>query len=103
MENKEPKSGAPAAAINDSSPKWADDGQKYHDRMLYLAIAALKLSGRIFEDCDDINPVNAKYAAEGIKALADIQYYAAAVIDDFMCVLEAGALPALDKHNPMFA
>lgn len=96
--------GAPTtASSNENSPKWVDDERKFRDNMLYLAITALKLSERITEDCGDITPVNAKYATEGIKVLADTQYYATTVIDDFMCILEAGALQALDKCNPMFA
>lgn len=57
MENKEPMNGAPTAATsNDSSPKWEDDERKYRDHMLYLAVAALKLSDEITEECSDIPP-----------------------------------------------
>lgn len=104
MENKEPKSGAPSAASNnETGPKWADDEQKYRGNMLCLAVATLKLSDIITEYSCRISPINAKYMGERIRDLAGVQYDTATVIDDFMRVLGAGALPALDKHNPMLS
>lgn len=110
MENKEPKSGTPAAATNNESthttgnqptaaPTWVGEKEKILMAISNLSESALGLSERIMEECEYMNPDTAERTMEDIRDMALLQANVKTVIDILTTLLANDVLEVLDKFD----
>jgi len=111
MENKEPKSGTPAAATNNGSthtsgqqqpvaaPTWVSEKENILNAINNLSISALGLSDRIMYECECLNPDTAERTMEDIRDMALLQANVKTVIDILTTLLANDVLEVLDKFD----
>lgn len=111
MENKEPKSGAPATASNNGSthttgnqqpaaaPTWVGEKEKIRYAISGLSASALGLSYRIMYECEYMTPATAERAMDEIHDMALLQANVKTVIDFLEALLDNDALEILDKYD----
>lgn len=111
MENKEPKSGTPAAATNNGStptsghqqpgaaPTWVGEKEKILNAINNLSISALGLSDRIMYECEYMTPTTTERAMENIHDMAELQANVKTVLDFLLALLDNDVLEVLDKFD----